>query len=54
MTEAPAADTTPEPAGSAPSRPMRLVVDAGVAIKWYVPEVHEAEAKRFLWVADPI
>lgn len=25
-----------------------LVVDAGVAIKWYVPEVHEAEAKRFL------
>jgi predicted nucleic acid-binding protein len=25
-----------------------LVVDAGVAIKWYVPEVHEAEAKRLL------
>jgi predicted nucleic acid-binding protein len=24
------------------------VIDAGVAIKWYVPEVHEAEAKRFL------
>ena len=25
-----------------------FVVDAGVAIKWYVPEVHEAEAKRLL------
>ncbi len=25
-----------------------LVVDAGVAIKWYIPEVHEAEAKRLL------
>ena len=25
-----------------------LVVDAGVAIKWYVPEIHEQEAKRFL------
>jgi predicted nucleic acid-binding protein len=25
-----------------------LVVDAGVAIKWYIPELHEAEAKRLL------
>jgi predicted nucleic acid-binding protein len=25
-----------------------FVVDAGVAIKWYVPESDEAEAKRFL------
>ncbi len=25
-----------------------LVVDAGVAIKWYIPEIHEHEAKRFL------
>jgi predicted nucleic acid-binding protein len=25
-----------------------LVVDAGVAIKWYIPEIHEREAKRFL------
>jgi predicted nucleic acid-binding protein len=25
-----------------------LVIDAGVAIKWYVPEVHEQESKRFL------
>jgi predicted nucleic acid-binding protein len=24
------------------------VIDAGVAIKWYDPEVHEYEAKRFL------
>jgi predicted nucleic acid-binding protein len=28
--------------------PVSFVVDAGVAIKWYVPEVHEADAKRFL------
>jgi predicted nucleic acid-binding protein len=27
---------------------VELVVDAGVAIKWYVPEVHDAEAKRLL------
>jgi predicted nucleic acid-binding protein len=26
----------------------RFVVDAGVAIKWYIPESDEAEAKRFL------
>ena len=25
-----------------------FIVDAGVAVKWYVPEVHEADAKRFL------
>src|SRR5438093_673998 len=25
-----------------------LVVDAGVAIKWYIPEIHDREAKRFL------
>jgi predicted nucleic acid-binding protein len=25
-----------------------LVVDAGVAIKWYIPKVHEADAKRLL------
>jgi predicted nucleic acid-binding protein len=25
-----------------------LVIDAGVAVKWYVPEIHESEAKRFL------
>jgi predicted nucleic acid-binding protein len=25
-----------------------LVVDAGVAIKWYIPEIHEREAKRLL------
>jgi hypothetical protein len=27
-----------------------LVVDAGGAIKWYVPEIHEREAK---WFLDP-
>ena len=25
-----------------------FVVDAGVAVKWYVPEVHEVESKQFL------
>jgi predicted nucleic acid-binding protein len=25
-----------------------FVIDAGVAITWYVPEVHEVEARRFL------
>ena len=35
--------------GRRPSvNPTNFVVDAGVAIKWYVPEVHEADAKRFL------
>jgi predicted nucleic acid-binding protein len=28
--------------------PNHFVVDAGVAIKWYVPETYDAEAKRFL------
>jgi predicted nucleic acid-binding protein len=28
--------------------PRPVVIDANVAVKWYVPEVHEAEAKRFL------
>jgi predicted nucleic acid-binding protein len=35
--------------GVAPHRGISdLVVDAGVAIKWYAPEIHEREAKRFL------
>ncbi|MBV8312361.1 MAG: type II toxin-antitoxin system VapC family toxin, partial [Planctomycetaceae bacterium] len=42
------AGTAPGPAGSTSPGPIDLVVDAGLAIKWYVPEVHEAEAKRFL------
>jgi predicted nucleic acid-binding protein len=36
--------TAPEPGLRADA----FVVDAGVAIKWYVPESDEAEAKRFL------
>jgi predicted nucleic acid-binding protein len=27
---------------------MKFVVDASVAIKWYVPELHEADAERVL------
>ncbi len=38
----------PDPNAPTPQGPLDLVIDAGVAIKWYVPEVHEAEAKRFL------
>jgi len=45
------AGTAPGPAGSTSPGPIALVVDAGLAIKWYVPEVHEAEAKRFLDLA---
>jgi predicted nucleic acid-binding protein len=47
--------TARSPGGVAPhARPSPVlgmtdfVVDAGVAIKWYVPEIHEREAKRFL------
>lgn len=36
------------PARASSSMPTDFVVDAGVAFKWYVPEVHDAEAKRFL------
>ena len=38
---------------TSPPRPVTadLVIDAGVAIKWYVPEILEAEAKRVL---DPL
>lgn len=32
----------------------RLVVDASVAIKWYVPEVHSAVAARLLEGADEL
>ena len=35
-------------AGASSLRANDFVVDAGVAIKWYIPEVHEAEAKRLL------
>ncbi len=38
----------PAPTAPTPRGPLDLVIDAGVAIKWYVPEVHQAEAKRFL------
>lgn len=31
-----------------PVVPTNLVVDASVAVKWFIPEVHAAEAKRFL------
>jgi predicted nucleic acid-binding protein len=38
----------PEEADGPPPTPMDLVVDAVVALKWYVPEPYEAEAKRLL------
>jgi len=48
MSRAPSSGAAPEPSASTPPGPVDLVIDAGVAIKWYVPEVHEAQAKRFL------
>jgi predicted nucleic acid-binding protein len=35
-------------AGISPSPPEDLVLDASVAIKWYIPEVLAAEARRFM------
>jgi predicted nucleic acid-binding protein len=40
--------TALDPAAHPSVNPIDFVVDAGVAIKWYVPEIHEANAKRFL------
>lgn len=33
---------------------MKLVVDASVAIKWYIPEAHEADADRVLRLATEL
>lgn len=33
---------------------MTLVVDASVAVKWAVPEVHAAEARRLLAANEPL
>lgn len=37
-----------ETGGVSPTPPRDLVLDASVAIKWYVPEVLAAEARRFM------
>jgi predicted nucleic acid-binding protein len=34
--------------GGAPPSPTTYVIDTSVAIKWYLPEVYQAEAQRFL------
>jgi predicted nucleic acid-binding protein len=44
MAPQPGPGTPPPP----PPSPQDLVLDASVAIKWYVPEVHTAEAGRFM------
>jgi predicted nucleic acid-binding protein len=39
----------PRSAGGGPPRsPTSYVIDTSVAIKWYLPEVYQAEAQRFL------
>jgi predicted nucleic acid-binding protein len=48
MTKRSLSVAAPATAAEASAGPISLVVDAGVAIKWYVPEVHNAEAKRLL------
>jgi predicted nucleic acid-binding protein len=48
MTGPPPTAPQPEPEPPPPSSPQDLVLDASVAIKWYVPEVHTAEAGRFM------
>jgi predicted nucleic acid-binding protein len=48
MTGAAHAGGVADPPRALFSTPTDFVVDAGVAIKWYVPELHDAEAKRVL------
>src|SRR3954454_20170276 len=31
-----------------PLAPIDVVVDASIVVKWFVPEIHSAEARRFL------
>ena len=33
---------------------MKCVVDASVAVKWYVPEIHSARAERLLDQANEL
>ena len=47
MSDAGEPEEAEEPGGPPPT-PTDLVVDAVVALKWYVPEPYEAEAKRLL------
>lgn len=48
MTESPRPGASEVAVVSMSTGPFELVIDAGVAIKWYVPEIHDVEAKRFL------
>jgi predicted nucleic acid-binding protein len=48
MTGPSAPDLSPRSQSPSVNGTIDFVIDAGVAIKWYVPEIHEAEAKRFL------
>ena len=48
MTGLPAPDPSRRSQSPSVNGTMDFVIDAGVAIKWYVPEICEAEAKRFL------
>jgi predicted nucleic acid-binding protein len=48
MTATPPIASQPGTGGGPPSLPSDLVLDASVAIKWYIPETLAAEARRFL------
>jgi predicted nucleic acid-binding protein len=48
MTATPPIASLPGTGGGPPSLPSDLVLDASVAIKWYIPETLAAEARRFL------
>jgi predicted nucleic acid-binding protein len=44
----PASPGPSSPAAGPSPAPTTFVIDTSVAIKWYLPEVHQAEAQRFL------
>jgi len=42
---------TPALSGVRPPSPSTFVIDTSVAVKWYLPEIYQSEAQRFL---DPV
>jgi predicted nucleic acid-binding protein len=40
------------PTQASPHAVTDVVTDASVVVKWYVPEVHSVEARRFLSAED--
>jgi predicted nucleic acid-binding protein len=48
MTRMPASSSTAVPEADNGGPAIDVVLDAGVAIKWYIPEIHTSAARRFL------